>query len=231
MRNYSTVNDIKTEVAALYKNLTGRPALTAVEQDIVAGAIVDAYQIVLLEYGVSNFRFQEAEVSLSIEAGVPYVDLEPYIYRVLQGTVRIPARSILLNLIEEKAVFLSDPELKQTGVPTAYWYSTHPTDVNILRLGLWPTPDAQYSMLAKVYKYPSDSIQNFPSYLNTAIKFKAKALACLGLGLGAAKPGFDAAYEDIIAKIKDGYDSEEPKHIPIRRAYWMGGCSESRIPE
>ncbi len=225
MRIYSTVNDITTEVAALFRNITGRAPLTAVETDIVYGSIIDAMQTVLLEYGVSNFRFNEEEVTLTTTAGTTYVDLAEYVYKVVSGTVRIPAHSRLLSLIDEQAVFAADPDLSQTGIPKRYMYGAS-SDPNIVRLSLWPTPDAEYEIKAQVLKYPSDTISNFPAALNMAIKNKAKAFACGGLGIAAYQETFNRAYEDIIAKVKDGYDSDTPKHVGSRISTFSSGFTE-----
>ena len=232
MRTYSTVNEIKTEVEVLYRNATGRAPLTAAETDIVYSAIVDAYQIVLLEYGVENFRFHEVEEELTTVANQPYVDLSAHCYRVMSGTVRLSGDRSLLYLADEKMIFAKDPDLEETGKPESYMYQAHNSDPNILRLGLWPTPDAEYTIKLKALKYPADAISSFPAALNMAIKNKAKSLSCLGLGLISVKQAYDMAYEEVIAKVKDGYDFDGPRHVG--RSVRVGGfgmASERRINE
>ena len=39
----------------------------------------------------------------------------------------------------------------------------------------------------------------------------------MALGIGQVKPQFDSAYEEVIARLKDGYDTDAPKHVGRRR--------------
>lgn len=229
MQTYSTVNDIKTEMEALYRNITGREYLSAIECDIVYSSIVDAYQFVLLEYGVDTFKFQEQAITSDTTAGTNYIDLDEYIYKVVGNSVRIADKEVVLGLIDEKALFQTDPGLEQTGVPTHYAY-INSTDPNVVRLRLWPTPDAVYTISMNVLKYPSDDIDEFPTYLMSAVKNKAKALSCLGLGMFAHIPGFNSVYEDIMAKIKDGYNNDGPRHIGRSYTPVRFRSVEGRIP-
>jgi len=215
MQTYATVNSIRTETEALFRNITGKKAFTAVEGDIVNSAIVDAYQFALLEYGISTFKFHEEADTIDTVADQTYVDLDEYVFKVVNGTVRIPAQNQLLGLINEVEIFQADPALETTGIPQAYAY-TNSSDPNVVRLALWPTPDAVYTIYLKQLVYPTDVMTNFPIALQSAIKNKAKGLAVMGLGLGQLKPQFDNAYEEIIAKVKDGFNYEGPRHIPRR---------------
>lgn len=215
MRNYNTVNILVSEIQQLHRNVTGRAELAAQERDIIQSAIIDAYQFVLLEYGVARFRFDEIAVELTTVSGQNYLDLDEYIYGVKGGSVRIPAEASNLGIIDEARIFAIDPKAEITGTPYAYAYSNS-DDPNILRLIFYPIPDAVFTINCKVYKYPEDTITEFPTDLMSAIKFKAKSLAFLSLGLPQLQPGFDREYEKIVARIKDGYDSDEPKHIQKR---------------
>ncbi len=231
MRTYNTVNTIRSEMETLYRNITGKPSFTAGEADIVNSAIVDAYQKVITEYGVTDFRFHKQDVTATTTAGTNYVDLDEYIYRIVPGSVRIPAEHITLSLIDEVAIFQIDPNDEQTGPPRSYAYKNS-TDPNIIRVRLWPTPDAAYSISLQVLQFPTDVITNFPTDLMSAIKNKAKALSCLGLGLAQYKLGFDSEYEQSIAQIKDGYEEDGPKHV--QRSYYHRRnvtSLESRISE
>jgi hypothetical protein len=229
MQTYNTVNDIQTEVEALYKNVTGRENLTAVETDIVQGSIIDAYQFALLEYGVDTFKFQETSVTGDTTSGTNYIDLDEYVYKVVNGTVRIPAEQAVLGLIDEVAIFQKDPELTETGRPTHYAYMSS-GDPNIIRLRLWPEPDDTYTIYLNVLKYPTDTITNFPTFLQSAIKNKAKALSCIGLGLKGLDDGFNRAYEDIIAKVKDGYHNNNARHVHRAFIPTHSRSVEGRIP-
>ena len=230
MRIYSTVRGIKTEVEALFKNLTGKYPLSAVENDIVYGAIVDAMQIVLLEYGIENFTFSEQEETLTTVSGQNYVDLSTYAFKVIAGTMRIESEKSLLSLIDEQGVYIADPDLSETGIPTGYYY-VNSGSVNVVRLGLWPKPDAAYTIKCKVHQYPEDNLTNFPANLDTAIKLKSKAMACLGLGIISAKAGFDAAYEDIMKQVKDSYQEDTPKHVGVSlQLGYVPPYSERHIP-
>ena len=135
MQTYNTVNDIQTEVEALYKNITGKPNLSAVEVDIVRSSIVDAYQFAILEYGVDTFAFQEQAVTHDTMAGTNYIDLDEYVYKVINGSVRIASEMSMLGIIDENAIFQNDPDLSVTGTPTHYAYMNS-TDPNIIRLRL-----------------------------------------------------------------------------------------------
>ena len=212
MRLYNTVTDIKTEMEILYRNITGKPSLSAGEADIVYSAIVDAYQTVIKEYGVTDFRFQKQDDTETTTAGTNYVDLDEYIYRIVSGSVRIPAEHITLGLIDEVAIFNIDPNDEQTGPPRSYAYKNS-TDPNIIRMRLWPTPDAAYSISLQVLQYPTDVITNFPTDLMIAIKNMAKSLSCLGLGLTQYQVGFDRVYEKAMPQIKDGYEDDGQKHV------------------
>ena len=216
MQNYYTVNDIKTETEALVRNITGKEKLTAVEVDIVYSSIIDAYQYAIQEYGVDTFMFHQASETQATTSGTSYIELTEYVYKVVSGSVRIKAENQTLSLIDELAIFQTDPNLDETGCPTHYAY-TNSDDPNIVRLSLWPLPDAAYSIEMKVLKFPTDVLTNFPTHLQSAIKNKAKGLAVMGLGLGQLKPQFDSAYEEIMAKIKDGYNDDGPRHIGRRR--------------
>ncbi len=212
MRLYNTVNDIKTEMETLYRNITGKPSFSASETDIVYSAIVDAYQKVITEYGVANFRFHKEDDTKTTTSGTNYVDLDEYVFRIVPGSVRIPAEYTNLTLIDEVAIFAIDPNDEQTGPPTSYAYKNS-TDPNIIRMRLWPTPDAAYVISLQGLQYPTDVMTKFPTDLMAAIKNKAKALSCLGLGLLQYKLGFDSEYEQSIAQVKDGYDNDGPKHV------------------
>lgn len=230
MQVYSTINNIVTEMEALVKNVTGKFPLNAVDTDIVQGAIIDALQIVILEYGVETFKFLEQSATLTTVSGQGYVDLPAYALKVIHNTIRIPAEDSLLTLIDEQMVHAADPDLTETGKPTGYYYLNSGSP-NTVRLGLWPLPDAVYTIETQVHQYPTDSITNFPSALNTAIKLKAKAMSCLGLGLLQYKPGFDDAYDDIMKQIKDSYQEDRPRHVmPSLRINTGTKFSERRCP-
>jgi len=212
MRLYNNVNDIKTEMEILYRNITGKPSFTAGEADIVYSSIIDSYQMVISEYGVSNFRFQEEDITATTVANQNYVDLDEYVYKVVSGSVRIPLRNVTLSLIDEVAIFQHDPGDDESGEPTSYAYKNSGSP-NIMRLRLYPTPTTAYVIHLKVLKYPTDAITNFPADLMMAIKNKAKELSCLGLGLVQFMTRFEDKYEESIAKVKDGYNNDGPKHV------------------
>lgn len=231
MRLYNTVDDIKSEMEILYRNITGKPSFTAGDADIVYGSIIDAYQRVLREYGIVQFRFQIIEDTLDTVSGQNYVDLDEYVFKIQKGSVRIPAQDQVLGLIDEVTIFQGDPRDEVTGVPTSYAYKNS-TDPNIIRVRLYPTPDAVYTIYLNQFIYPTDVMTNFPTDLVSAIKFKAKALSCLGLGIGNYQPGFDREYEIAINQVKDGYDDDGPKHVG--RTFLSsdaGGSIESRISD
>ena len=215
MQTYTNKNAIKTEVEALYRNVTGK-GLSAVETDIVYSSIVDAYQFVIMEYGIETFKFQEQSQSVETTFGTNYVDLTEYVYKVVNGSVRIPSENHPLSLIDEVSIFQTDPDASITGVPTNYAY-TNSDDPNVVRLTLWPIPDGAYTINLDTLMFPTDVITNFPTYLQSAIKNKAKGLAVMGLGIGQFKPQFDAVYEEIIAKVKDGYNNDGPRHVGRQR--------------
>ena len=217
MQTYNSVNVIVTEIEALFRNVTGRNTFLSLDRDIVQNAIIDAYQFVMLEYGVSTFKFIEEADTIDTTAGTSYIDLDEYVFKVVSGSVRIPAHEQLMGLIDEIAIFQSDPDLSATGIPTSYAY-TASGDPNKIRLALYPIPDATYTIYLTQMKYPTDSITNFPTWLQSAIKYKAKALSCQGLGnLVHLKTGFNQDYEDVITKIKDGFNYDGPRHIGRRR--------------
>jgi hypothetical protein len=213
----------------LYKNLSGKPSLTAGEADIVYSAIVDAYQKVIQEYGVANFRFQVEDVTVDTTSGTNYVDLDEYVYKVVSGSVRIPAEDTNLALIDEVSIFQHDPRAELTDVPTSYAYKNS-GDPNIMRLRLYPTPNAVFTIYLQVLKFPSDAMTNFPTELMAAIKNKAKSLSCLGLGLAQYQVAFDREYEKSIAQIKDGYSSDGPIHVKRSFIKIPHRSVESRIP-
>lgn len=229
MQTYNTVNDIQVEVEALYKNITGRPNLSAVEVDIVKNSIIDAYQFAILEYGVETFAFMEQAVTHDTTSGTNYIDLDEYVFKVVNGSVRIEDEKSFLGLIDEVTIFQNDPDLSVTGVPTHYAYMNS-TDPNIIRLRLWPEPDDTYTISLKVLKYPTDVITNFPTHLMSAIKNKAKELSCIGLGMPQQAPGFEKMYENIIAKVKDGYHNDSPRHVGRSYIPSFQVGLESRLP-
>lgn len=230
MQTYMTVNSIKTEMEALYRNLSGKAAFTAVECDIVYSAIIDAYQMAMLEYGVDTFTFIETDQTVTTTADQNYVNLDEYVFKVVNGSARIPAKSQLLGLIDEVSIFQADPNAESTGVPSQYAYMAS-GDPNIIRLRLYPTPNAEYTLNMKVLKYPPDVITNFPTWLQSAIKNKAKALSALGLGVAQLAPGFNEAYEEAIRKVKDGYRYDGPRHIGRSVRVSRPVSTESRISE
>jgi hypothetical protein len=228
MRITSTINDIVTEVQALYKNLTGRTPLSAIEGDIVQQSIIDALQIVLLEYGVDTFKFHESATTVNTVAAQAYIDLPANAYKVVNGSVRIAASGSLLSLMDETTIFQTDPEATTTGRPTHYAY-TAASNINLVRLALWPIPDTVYTITMLVLSYPADTLASFPAALQSAIKFKAKSLSCLGLGIVSVKIGFDQEYESLMAKLKDGYEFEGPRHVGRSISISAGRTPEERI--
>lgn len=229
MRDYNTVNEIVSEIQQLHRNVTGRTDLAALERDIVQSAIIDAYQFVLLEYGIARFRFDEVEVELTTVGNQNYLDLDEYIYGVKGGSVRIPAERVNLSIIEEAKIFNVDPGADYDGIPYAYAYGSS-GDPNVLRLIFYPIPDSTYTIKLKAYKYPENTITEFPADLMSAIKYKSKSLAFLGLGLGQFQAGFEREYEKIVMKIKDGYHGDEPKHVQKRQFDVPRRSIEGRIP-
>jgi len=203
--------------------------MTALERDIVLSAIIDSYQLVLLEYGVSTFTFHKEELTVDTVAAQGYVDLDEYVFRPVTGSVRIVAEESTLTLIDEESIYQSDPGANADGLPQAYGY-TGSSDPNIMRLVLWPIPDKVYTISMKVLKLPTDTITDFPTTLASAIKNKAKALACLGLGMPQIMGPFNSAYEEVIAKLKDGYDGDGPKHVQRRSFRQSFRSIEGRIP-
>jgi len=229
MRTALTVNEIKTEMEILYRNVTGKRSFTAIESDIVYASIVDAYQFVLLEYGIDTFKFQEVNVAPVTVAEQAYIDLDEYIYRILPGTVRIPSEGVLLSLADEEAIFAQDPNLEETGTPSCYSIMAQ-SDVDIVRVRLWPIPDQVFTLALSALKFPEDSISSFPTSLTSAIKYKAKSLSCIGLGIPNNRLAFDQAYEDIIGKVKNGFNGNAPKHIGRTYDIEVGRSIEGRIP-
>jgi hypothetical protein len=227
MRTYKTANEIRSELEAAWRNVTGRAGFTADEADIVNNAIIDSYQLCLDEYGVGNFKFHKTEIDVDTTSGQAYVDLDQYVYRVLPGTVRIPAEDTILTLSDEAAIIATDPEWTEIGVPEQYTYQAS-SDPDTMRLGLWPVPNGTYTIKAWCLKYPSDAITNFPSYLVVAIKNKAKELACIALPMQQLAPGFKSIYEEAIMKVKNGY-AEAPMHIGRSKFVRVGRSIESRI--
>lgn len=212
MRLYSTVNDIQSEIEVLYRNITGRNSFTAGERDIVYGCIIDAFLIVLLEYGIDNFKFREVDIEEDTTSGTNYIDLDEYIYKIIPGSVRIPASNSTLGIIDEVEIFQIDPNDEASGEPYAYSYKSS-TDPNIMRLRLYPTPNAVFTLAMKVLKFPTDVATNFPIHLMNVIKAKAKALACMHLGVIQYKLAFDEEYKAAIINIRNGFDNDQPKHI------------------
>ncbi len=212
MQVYQTVAQIKDEFEILLRNITGRKQLTAGEVDIVNAAIIDAYQEVLLEYGITDFRFLEVDISVTTTSGANFVNLDEYVFRALPGTLRIKSENQLLSLIEEAEVYLVDPDGNEVGVPRSYFYRGS-DDPNIIQIGLYPTPNSTFTITGRGMKYPTDVITNFPISVVSAIKYKAKALSCMHIGIGQLKPQFDDAYEKIIEKVKDSYEEDRPKHV------------------
>jgi hypothetical protein len=229
MRDYNTVNEIVSETQQLFRNATGRQTITAIERDIIQSSIIDAYQFVLLEYGVARFRFDEVAISQETVAGQNYIDLDEFIYGVKGGTVRIPDERVNLSIIDEIKIFQVDPGADFDGIPYSYAYASS-GDPNVLRLMFYPIPDQAYTVKLKAYKYPENTITEFPADLMSAIKNKAKSLACLGVGLPQMQPGFDRVYEAMIARIKDGYEGDEPKHVQRREFDIPRRSIEGRIP-
>lgn len=216
MQALQTAEAIKQEIEVLVRNVTGRKSLTAGECDIVSSSIVDAYQIVLLEYGIDNFRFNNSSITVDTVSGQNYVDLDEYAFKVINGSVRIASQEALLTLIDDIAIYQLDPDLSQTGLPTQYAYIAS-DDPDVVRLLLWPIPDGVYTVSLNVLVYPTDAITEFPTSLMSAIKNKAKSIAVVGLGLSQLKIGFGALYEEVIEKVKDGFEYDGPRHIARRR--------------
>lgn len=213
MRTYNTVKQLIAEMDQLYRNTTGMAGLNAEEVDIVRASIIDAYQLVLLEYGMEDFRFHTELLEVNTVADQNYIDLDKYVFRVDQGTVLIKSEGQNLNLINEREVYAQDPEVNTTGVPTGYAYASS-DDPDTVRLILWPIPEKVYTVQMRVYKYPSDTMTEFPTALASAIRHKTKALSCLNLGsLAHLEGSFERMYESIITKIKDSYTDNGPKHV------------------
>lgn len=225
---YNTINQIKLEIEALYKNLSGKFPMTAMECDIVYGAITDAFQWVFMEYGLPRFKFKEEAITRDTTASQAYVDLPSYSLRIINGTVRIAAEDTLLSLIDEEMISQIDPNADETGRPTSYAYIPS-GDPNVVRMGLWPTPDATYTIAMSVLQLPADDIQSFPIVLNAPIKLKAKELALLSLGLGNRTQEFAAAYERTITAIKETVSENVPKHVGIRVTEDRGYSMEGRL--
>jgi hypothetical protein len=238
MSLYTTASSIKVELEATYKNLTGKPCFSAAEADIVNSSILDAIQEVMLEYGISDFQFIRDDITQDTISGQAYVDLTSGIFRVVSGSVRIPAYDQALSVSDEEAIFAADPDLSESGLPQTYTLMAS-DDPDVLRLRLWPAPDAVYTIYMTVMKIPTLSltnnaavgIANMPQMVQSAIKYKAKALACMQLGSMAALSGpLTMQYESIITKIKNGYRHDGPLHIQ-RISYGSSSRSiESRCP-
>jgi len=228
MRLYSTVNDIQTETEVLYRNLTGKSSFTAGERDIVYGCIIDAFLIVLMEYGIDNFKFREVDIEEDTTSGTNYIDLDEYIYKIIPGSVRIPASNARLGVIDELEIFQTDPNDEASGEPYAYSYKSS-TDPNIIRMRLYPTPNAAVTIALKALKMPTDLPTNFPVHLMNVIKTKAKALACLHLGVIQYKLAFDEEYKSSIIHIRNGFDDDQPKHINRTYRVPVTRSIESRI--
>lgn len=229
MRNQTTINEIESEFEALYRNVTGRGSLSAIEFDTVRASIIDAMQMVTLEYGIEPFRFHRIAQTTETTANQSYVDLLDHTYRVVSGTVRITSSDTFLSMIDEKAIFISDPDLSETGTPEFYAYGTNESNPDSLRLSLWPIPDNSYTLSLDTLRYPEEDLDSFPAALGFAIKLKAKSLSCSSLGLSANANNFEAHYSEVINKIKDGYSTETPKHVGRRIAIHRDRFGERRL--
>jgi hypothetical protein len=211
MRTYRTPNEIRSELEAAWRNVTGRESFTADEADVVLNAIIDSYQLCLDEYGVDGFKFHKTEIDVDTTAGQAYIDLDQYVYRIMPGTVHIESEELILAPSDEASIIAADPEWSQSGPPEVYVYQPS-DDPDTMRLGLWPVPDGVYTIKLWGLKYPADALTNFPSFLVVAIKNKAKELACIALPMQQLADGFRRIYEEAIAKVKNGYN-EVPTHI------------------
>ena len=238
MELYTTANSIVTEMEAAYRNVTGKAGFSAGDIDIVNSSIMDAMQIVMLEYGLEDFKFYRKDISVDTVADTAYIDIEQFAFRVCPGTVRIPDKDKMLSLVDEESVFAVDPDLSQTGEPESYMYMA-PSDIDTIRLRLWPTPDAVYTLKMSVMVPPTFAIENgransfdaFPAIVQSAIKYKAKALAAIQLGTLAALAGsMDAAYNEIITKIKGGYRHNGPLSISMCQYNRPHRGIQSRLP-
>ena len=230
MRLYNTVNDIQTEMEVLYRNITGKQSFTAGERDIVYSAIIESYLIVLNEYGLEDFKFENIDITTVTVASQSHIDLDKYIYKVVPGSVRIPATNTTMSIIDEVTIYQVDPDDSARGLPVSYSYKSS-TDPNIIRLRLYPIPDAVYTIKMQVLKYPTDVITNFPVTLMNIIKLKAKALSCLGLGLAQVKVGFDVEYDKQIVNLRDGFDDDIPRHVTRTYLSYPYNSVESRLSE
>lgn len=228
----TTKNRITDQVEALAVRLTGKPALSYLQAQIVSDAFNNAVIDLCTEYGLAQWRFQNAEITLEAVSGTEHVNLPAGTLNVITGTVRIPSEDIVLNPAPIEFIRGLDPECTETGLPLIY--SVQATaDPDIDKLVLSPIPDSNYTICCTVTQViEQDDIASIPAVFHGALQDKTTSNALRGLGFLNEAIGFEQSYNRRIAKLKvHQFQSDAPMHIQRAGEFNITRGLQSRLPE
>jgi hypothetical protein len=176
------VRDIKV----LFRNITGRKNPTFQEVELIRSSVNEALQRIGTKAVGRPYRFLNKEVSKATTAGTDYIDLEADILNIHQGTVRITSEDTMLceaSLPLVKQIDVGD-DFSQS-VPLLYALDSADAGPNYIRMRLFPTPDAAYTVTMTTTKIlGAEGIGNIPSYMTGTLLDLSTAIAMRRVGFG-----------------------------------------------
>jgi hypothetical protein len=225
-----TKADITQRIETLLRRLMNKESFSYLEKKIISDAINMAMQDVCLDSGVSRWRFLQENDTIDTVPGTSYVDLDANVFNVISDTVRIVNDQTLLYYTELEDIYSTDPGAQQIGRPQFYALDSS-SDPETIRLKLWPTPDAVYTIsLVQEKIIELDGISSFPSWMHSLLSDKAKENTLRDFGFFVESEVFKNSYTDRKnnAKISQGHDgAQHIRRVGLPRSN-VG--FESRIP-
>ena len=216
------------DIIPLYRNMTGRENPTLRERQLMDRAVNEAMQKICVDKYGTQMRFLLTDISVATTSGTDYVDLPIDTLYVLQGTVTIPDEDRWLRQTSLEYLEQLDAGTDVDSVPQIYAFEQSSSGANYIRMKLFPTPDAAYTITAKASQIIAENdISNLPNYLHGPLLDMATYIAMKRIGFG--NPAlYKQEAEDAIEDYASQEASDGPLHIPRRQASYGGQNLEAR---
>jgi hypothetical protein len=222
--------DIKRNIKVLVRRLSGHPAISHDENDVIVEAINRASYEIATEYGVPRLRTMTVHTSVTTAASTEYADLSGNYSRILQDTVRIESEETQLQsaTLEYIVQYNLNPDAA-TGTPLYYALDSDSTNEDVIRLRFAPIPDDAYTVDFVAVVMPTDeSFSLYPDWVEPALSDKAHAFALRDLGFFAEADQFESSATRRFQRARNIENGDGALHIN-RATPRRSGSVQSRI--
>jgi hypothetical protein len=200
----------------LFRNITSNANPTFMERQIIENSVNEAIQQLAVERGVDAYHFLRTSITATTVALQEYVDLDTDITSIVSGTMRIKDEDIVLQSASLEWIRNVNYDDESDGLPSHYALKSS-GDPDVIRLILYPIPDAVYTLDFDVEKMVAeDGTAEFPSWYVGAITDLATSIMIRRLGLGTGTLHYQA-YINSLFNIIEQQQGDAPLRVQKTR--------------